>query len=164
MRLRPLDERGLTLTEVTIVAAIGTIVLLGMGGFYLNSQATWLDASAQSITQREITMVTQAIVDSVRTSGEVVGSNNPDVEHGMLTLRKTTGGTAFYYYWWDATDSLVHGGTSPGAPDDHAMMQSVVERFAVSTVGTMVRVDLRARSTAGQRVQFGGSARWRNQP
>ena len=44
MRLRPLDERGLTLTEVAIVGVIGVLVLLGLGGFYLNSQATWLDA------------------------------------------------------------------------------------------------------------------------
>ena len=40
MNARWRDERGLTLTEVMIVAAIGLLVLLGLGGFYLNSQAT----------------------------------------------------------------------------------------------------------------------------
>ncbi len=163
MTIRPLNEKGLTLTEVTIVAAIGTLVLLGMGGFYLQSQATWLDGSAQSLTQREVTLVTQAIVDSVRVSHQAVVTVSPDATHHDVALAKANaGGLPFYHFWWSTTDSLVHGGTSPGAPDDHAMMQSPVDRFVVSVEGTMVRVSLRARPTTGQAVEFSGSARMRN--
>lgn len=162
MRFHPLDERGLTLTEVTIVAVIGMLVLMAMGGFYLNSQATWLDASAQSITQREVTMVTQAIVDSVRTAHAATVTWSPNVDHWNLTLAKQGSLTPFYTFYWNESDSLVHGATTPGASDDHAMMQSIAELFTVSQNGSMVRVSLRARATTGQRVQFGGSARMRN--
>lgn len=162
MRLRPLDERGLTLTEVTIVAAIGTVVLLGMGGFYLQSQATWIDASAQSITQREVTLVTQVIVDSVRTSASAVVTNSPDPTHHQLDLAKHGSVLPFYRFWWSASDSLVHCGTAPGASDDHAMMSSPVEQFVVSLNGSLVRVSLRARAETGQRIEFSGTARMRN--
>lgn len=162
MRLRPLDERGLTLTEVTIVAAIGTLVLLGMGGFYLQSQATWIDASAQSMTQREVTLVTQAIVDSVRTSHAAVVSLSPDATHHQLDLAKNGSLLPFYRFWWSTSDSLVHCGTAPGASDDHAMLSSPVEKFVVTVDGTMVRVALQARAETGQRIEYTGSARMRN--
>ncbi|MBI5168059.1 MAG: hypothetical protein HZA61_01085 [Candidatus Eisenbacteria bacterium] len=163
MIFRPLNEKGLTLTEVTIVAAIGTLVLLGMGGFYLQSQATWLDGSAQSLTQREVTLVTQAIVDSVRVAHQAQVTASPDATHHDVALAKASaGGLPFYHFWWSATDSLVHGGTSPGAADDHAMMQSPVDKFVVAVNGGMVRVSLRARAATGQFVEFSGSARMRN--
>lgn len=163
MIFRPLNEKGLTLTEVTIVAAIGTLVLLGMGGFYLQSQATWLDGSAQSLTQREVTLVTQAIVDDVRQSHDAQVTASPDATHHDLALYTLVGGgVPFCHYWWSATDSLVHGGTAPGAANDHPMMQSPVEKFVVAKTGTMVRVSLQARAATGQRVEFSGSARMRN--
>lgn len=162
MNFRPLDERGLTLTEVTIVAAIGTVVLLGMGGFYLQSQATWIDASAQSLTQREVTLVTQTIVDSVRTAATAAISNSPDATHHQLDLAKNGSMLSFYRFWWSASDSLVHCGTAPGASDDHAMMSSPVEQFVVTRSGAMVRVSLRARAETGQRIEYSGTARMRN--
>ncbi|MFN8586242.1 MAG: hypothetical protein U0704_00435 [Candidatus Eisenbacteria bacterium] len=162
MRLRPLDERGLTLTEVTIVAAIGTLVLLGMGGFYLQSQATWIDASGQALTQREVTLVTQAIVDSTRLSHAANVVPSPDATHHQLELAKDGTSPPFYRFWWNSSDSLVHAGSAPGAPDDHAMMSSPVEQFVITASSQMVRVSLRARAATGQRVEFTGSARMRN--
>lgn len=161
MRLRALDERGLTLTEVTIVAAIGMLVLMTMGGFYLTSQATWLDASAQAITQREVTMVTQAIVDSVRVAAAVTVNQSPDTTHWQLGLARK-GNLTHYYFWWDENDSLLHAGSSPGASDDHAMIRSPVERFIVEQDGNMIRVRLQARASTGKRVEFSGTARMRN--
>lgn len=161
MNFRPLDERGLTLTELTIVAAIGTLVLLAMGGFYLTSQATWLDASAQSITQREVTMVTQAIVDSVRVSHTATVTPSPDATHWQLGLARYNSAVA-YNFWWSATDSLVHAGSAPGAADDHPMIRSPVHRFVVAQAGPMIRVQLQARAPTGKLIEFSGSARMRN--
>src|SRR5258706_10357166 len=60
---RRLDQRGLTLMEVRIVVVLASLVMLALLGFYINSQATWNDASSQTITQRELTMVIERITE-----------------------------------------------------------------------------------------------------
>jgi len=168
MTLRPLDERGLTLTEVTIVAAIGLLVLLGLGGFYLNSQATWLDASSQSITQREATLIAQAIADSVRSSGGASAHAVPDVERGQIHLYRydpatgTLETTAFWCFWWSPADSLVHHGPDPANGDRGALGTSKVERFRVVADGALAQVALRLRSATGQQVELATTALMRN--
>ena len=114
------------------------------------------------MTQREVTLVTQAIVDSVRTSHAAVVSLSPDATHHQLDLAKSGSLLPFYRFWWSTSDSLVHCGTAPGASDDHAMLSSPVEKFVVAVDGTMVRVVLQARAETGQRIEYTGSARMRN--
>lgn len=162
IRLPALDERGLTLTELMIVAMIGVLVLLTMGGFYLQSQATWLDASSQSITQREATMVGQAIADSVRSCNSAAVAFTPDPAHCQLALCKFGSVTPSYYFWWNPVDSLIHSGTDTGAGDQGPMLQSKVERFAVSANRTLVTADLSTRAATGQTIGLSVSAVMRN--
>lgn len=163
MRLRPLDERGLTLTEVTIVAAIGLLVLLGLGGFYLSSQSTWLDASSQSITQREATLITQAIANRARGSASAIATPVPDPDHGQVTLyRHGSPPTVDWCYWWDPADSLVHHGPDPVNDDRGALGTSKVERFRVDADSAVVRVGVRLRSATGHLVEVSTSALMRN--
>ncbi len=162
MRIRPLNERGLTLTEVTIVAAIGLLVLLGLGGFYLNSQATWLDASSQSITQREATLIAQAVTDRARGSGTAIATPVPDAEHGQVALYLHGTSTPDWCYWWDPADSLVHHGPDPANDDRGALGSSKVERFRLDADASLVRVALRLRSATGQQVEVSSSAMMRN--
>jgi Tfp pilus assembly protein PilV len=160
MTIRPLDERGLTLTEVTIVAAIGLLVLLGLGGFYLNSQSTWLDASSQSITQREATLVSEALADSIRASGSAIASDDGNPEHGRVQLFRYNETTPYWCYWWHA-DSLIHHGPNL-ATDRGAVLSSKAERFQVDADTSIVRVALRLRSATGQRVEVSTSTLMRN--
>lgn len=163
MKLRPLDERGLTLTEVTIVAAIGLLVLLGLGGFYLNSQATWLDASSQSITQREATLIAHAVADRARGSAAAIVTPVPDADRAQVAFfRHGAPATAEWCYWWDPSDSLVHHGPDPANDDRGALGSSKVERFRVEADAAQVRVTLRLRSATGQPVELGTSAYMRN--
>lgn len=163
MRLRPLDERGLTLTEVTIVAAIGLLVLLGLGGFYLSSQATWLDASSQSITQREGTLIAHAVADRARTSRAAIVTPAPDADHAQVAFYSPTSGTtAEWCYWWNPADSLVHHGPDPVNDDRGALGASKVERFRVEADAAMVRVWVRLRSATGQQVEVATRALMRN--
>ncbi len=149
-RLR--DQSGLTLTEVTIVAVIGLLVLLGLGGFYLNSQATWLDASSQALTQREATFVTEVIGDAARRSDGAIGTPIPDADHGQLQLRFPTGPDM--YFWWNPADSLVHSGTDMVNDDRGPMLDSRVERFRVDVpTNDYVKVSMRLRSATGSRVE-----------
>ncbi len=158
-RLQPLDEKGLTLTEVTVVAVLGLLVIFGLIGFYLQSQATWLDASSQTITQREATMLARTVADSVRVSSSAVVTASPDADHSMISLVRKPATTAHYHYWWDSGDSLVHQGTDTGAGDRGPVTQSRVERFAITATGALVTVQVRLRSPQGQRVDaFAGAA------
>src|SRR5205814_6052797 len=99
-------------------------------GFYLSSQGLWLDASTQAITQREVSLVTAAIRDSVRKSGEVSVSESPDDLHQQLALyRKPGDSVPYYYFWWDAGDSLVHSGTQVGGSGSGPMIVSHADRL-----------------------------------
>lgn len=163
MTVRPMDERGLTLTEVTIVAAIGLLVLLGLGGFYLNSQSTWLDASSQSITQREATLIAQAVAERAQGSGRAIASPVPDSQHEQVAFYPYgTSPTADWCFWWDPADSLIHHGPDPANDDRGALGSSKAERFVVTADAALVRVTLRLRSATGQRVEVSTSAFMRN--
>ena len=163
MTLRALDERGLTLTEVMIVAAIGLLVLLGLGAFYLNSQSTWLDASSQSITQREATLVTEAIADSALASAKAIAIPSPDADHGQIVFYRFDDLlTPSWCFWWDPSDSLVHHGSDPTNDDRGALLASKVERFRITADSSFVQVDMRLRAVTGQRVEVATSTLLRN--
>lgn len=163
MTPRTLDERGLTLTEVMIVATIGLLVLLGLGGFYLNSQSTWLDASSQSITQREATLVSEAIADSVRVGARAIATPVPDADHGQLALYRFEDlTTPCGCFWWSPEDSLVYFGPDPASSLRRPLLASKVERFRVEADAAIVRVSLRVRAATGQRVEVETSTLMRN--
>lgn len=164
MSARWRDERGLTLTEVTIVAAIGLLVLLGLGGFYLNSQATWLDASSKTITQREATLIAEAIADRARTSSRARINLVPDAEHGQLELYAPGNNLSpAWMFWFDPTDSLIHQGTNPANDDRGAMNSSKVMRFRVaSSDSALAELTLRLRAATGQQVEISTSIMLRN--
>ena len=107
---RPRDERGLTLTEVTVVMVLGTMIMAGLVAFYLSSQGLWIEASTQAITQREASLLTAAMRDSIRQSGSAVATPSPDALHQQLSLFRPGASTPYYYFWWEPTDSLIHAG------------------------------------------------------
>lgn len=165
MIFRAIDERGITLTEVMIVAAIGLMVLLGLGGFYLNSQSTWLDASSQAITQREATLVTEAIADTAQASAQAIWAPSPDADHAQVSFyRHDDLVTPSWCFWWSPADSLIHQGPDPVSGDRGALLSSKVERFRIITDAELVRVDLRVRASTGQRVEVATTTVMRNRP
>ena len=163
MTPRPRRERGLTLTEVAVVMILGTMIMAGLVGFYLSSQGLWLSASTQAITQREATLVTAAMRDSIRKSGEARSSVSPDSLHEQLALLRHPGDpTPYYYFWWSASDSLIHSGASVGGPGSGPMIVSHAERFQVQANANTVRVDMRLRSASGEAVEASAFAVMQN--
>jgi Tfp pilus assembly protein PilW len=55
------SERGLTLTELTVVGVLAIVVMLSLIGFYSNAQRMWLETSAKSTTQRDATLLMEVI-------------------------------------------------------------------------------------------------------
>lgn len=148
-----LSERGLTLTEVTVVAVLATIVMLGIVGFYVSSQGVWMDASAKAITQREATTVMETITRRVHESGfaQVLASS-------QLTLFDR-GGNQTHVFWWNVgqsgADSLIHEGPTT-SQDRGPVASSLCERFqcVAGNVPGMVDVELILRSAQGERIQM----------
>ncbi len=134
--------RGFTLVEVTIVFALAALVTIGLVGFYLSSQTTWLDGSTQALTQRDATLLVSTLVDSVRVARRAVVSDDPDSFHQTLTLyADPTGTVAFRCFYW--RDSLVYMGRNGPAPGDQPVVASRIGRFQLSTQdSTLVRLDL----------------------
>jgi hypothetical protein len=156
-------ERGLTLTEVTVVMILGTMITAGLVGFYLSSQGLWLDGSTQAITQREASLVAAAIRDSVRKSGMALVSLSPDSLHHQLELFKRIDDPApFYCFWWNASDSLIYSGTSVGAAGAGPMGVSRAERFQLIASSKAVHMDLRLHSASGGSVDMSAFAVFKN--
>jgi len=65
------NERGLTLVEFTIVAALGAVVMLTISSFYLASQSMWLDSSIQAVAQRDASMFVNEIGRRIEAADQV---------------------------------------------------------------------------------------------
>lgn len=63
-------ERGFTLTELAIVGTLAVLVMLGLMGFYFNSQRMWLDGSTQAMTQRDATLLVDVISRDTHTAAQ----------------------------------------------------------------------------------------------
>lgn len=139
-----LGESGLTLTEVTIVTILAAIVMLGLVGFYLSSQGTWVSASAQAITQREATALLENIGKQTHRAGKAeVGTGT------SLELFSETG-VPLYAFWWQ--DSAIHEGPDLST-DLGATITSVAESFQCSRNDSLVTVSMRLRSAQGDRIE-----------
>lgn len=148
-RNRGSGNEGVTLTEMTVVTVLATVVMLGLTGFYLSSQFTWIDGSAKAMAQREGTFLLETIRDSTHTAYWY------DVTGSQLSLYKIGSSNAFYSFRWDPSgpDSILRAGP-PGA--ESRILQSNVRRFELAFVDSSV-VDLTALelvSATGQSVVF----------
>jgi Tfp pilus assembly protein PilV len=149
------SERGLTLTEVTIVTVLASLVMLGIVSFYVNSQGTWMDASSQAITQREAT----ALVEDIRARVHTAARAEVADDGAQLELFEHGSTNPSYVYWWNASgecqpscDSLVHEG-SDRVHDRGPSVSSTVERFDCSRSDSLVELTLVLRTAQGQDVE-----------
>ena len=157
--MRSLDERGLTLTELALVGVMGFLVMSAIMAFYMNCQGVWTDASSKSITQRELTGLSEHIAEQVHLSARAVVT---EADQGGPTLcrldlySKPSDTDPWYSFWWQHSDSLVHEGP-PGI--DRANITSIVERFQFVECGrcdSLVELtELQLRSAEGRRVSLG---------
>jgi Tfp pilus assembly protein PilW len=162
------SERGLTLIELTVVTVLATVVLLGLTGFYLSSQFTWIDGSAKAMAQREGTFLIGTMRDSVHTACSYDATSYPN----QLSLYKVGETTPFYMFRWNiandpvATDSLMYAGETEPL---QRLLQSKVRRFDLAFIdSSLVQLtDLEVVSATGETATFSSSfalLNWRPQP
>jgi Tfp pilus assembly protein PilW len=156
------NERGLTLLELTVVVVLATLVMVGMVGFYLNSQATWVEASGQAITQREGTFILERITKNTRPGASATASTTPP----SVTILDGAG-LALAQYRLDPTDSLIHEmiATTPGTLVERgAIGNSTCIRFDLSANDSVVTISaLHLRTSNGEVVEFSNAVGLYNQ-
>jgi type II secretory pathway pseudopilin PulG len=151
-------ERGITIFEVTVVIVLASVVMMGLVGFYLNSQATWIEASTQALTQRDATLALERMTERIRGASSAV---TPDSSTLVLY---DLGGNELRRFWLEPSDSLLHHGLGT-IQDDGPLVDSKVERFRVSadpafvTIGALVLAGPR-----GTRIEAASGATLYNRP
>jgi prepilin-type N-terminal cleavage/methylation domain-containing protein len=131
--------RGVTLIEVSIVMALSALVVLGMIGFYISSQTSWMAGSTQAIAQRDATLLIEAVSDSVRAAASATVDATDPLHHTLILNDQD--GLEFWRFWWDARDQLLHQG--PGLNQDRGpVVGSPVSRFQAEASTRLVHIRL----------------------
>lgn len=126
------NERGMTLTEVTIVGVIAVLVMLTLTSFYFNSQRTWIESSTKAVAQREGTLIVEHLARHVRESGSYAITPGADAEHWTLTLYPAGSTSQSKQFVWYESDGLVHELDGPTLEDKGPIGTSQVERFLLA--------------------------------
>lgn len=156
--------RGFTLLEVLVVVVLSSILTLGLVGFYLNSQAMWMDASTQVLAQRDAT----ALLDLIRSRSQAAAHATvlptaDSLNHVLILLDSSN--SVLERFYWNPADSLVHHDIEGGSSGP--VVPTIVERFHIARSGVIPLFDvdtLRMRSTSGQRVQMSTTVGLYNAP
>jgi prepilin-type N-terminal cleavage/methylation domain-containing protein len=161
--MRHSPARGFTLAEVMVVMVLASVVTLGLVGFYLNSQATWIDGSSQALAQRDATLIVESLTDKAReaASYEILPTSPPSTN--QIVVFFDNGLNELSRFTWEA-DSLVH--LWQGGDDKGPVASSIVERFelAPDTSPVLHLQMLQVRATNGARVQMHSSMAMYNAP
>lgn len=157
--MNSLDERGLTLTELALVGAMGFLVMSAIMAFYMNCQNVWTDASSKSITQREATGLSEHITELVHRSASVFVTTVGATKNCRVQLYYKGQSSPWYTIWWSPTDSQVHELATGGTETTN--ITSVVEKFEFDPCqpcNDFLRMtELRLRSAGGSGVSLSTS-------
>lgn len=143
---RPLlaSQAGLTLTELMLVGALAIIVMLGLTGFYFNSQRMWLSGSTQAMTQRDASLLLDVIGKAVHEADSAVVTMS-DPNHHVLELFVLN--TPVARFETDDVDGRVHRYVD--ADDQGSVVESKCSRLQFNTIdSTLVELTLAELVTA----------------
>ncbi len=136
-------ESGFTLTEMTVVIVLAAVVMTGLVVFYLNSQALWLEGSAQAVTQRELTLALHEIGQHARSAASAIPSGDAHLDRRIDFFNVNNDPDSTFGYW--LADSTLHSGypyaSDATRHDLGPVMQSRVTVFAVGADSRIVSVD-----------------------
>lgn len=149
------SQRGLTLTELTVVGVLATIVMLALTGFYFNSQRTWLEGSSQALTQREATLFSEHLGARVHAAASAQVQDNDPFD--TLTLyAPPPGNDQLWQFRVEGPDSLIHEFEGSGLIDNGPVVTSKAVRFQVTKSDSIVElVVIELASATGDRVKLG---------
>jgi prepilin-type N-terminal cleavage/methylation domain-containing protein len=90
-----MDDRGFTLLELLVAGAIGSVVLLGIGGYYLSTLRFYDQSSSQAFLQRQASLAIEEMARQIRPANALTrGVCNADPN--ALQVTNSLGVFCFY--------------------------------------------------------------------
>lgn len=89
------NQAGFTFTEVLIAGAIGAVVLLALGSFYLSTIRFYEQSTAQTALQRQATLALEEVARQIRPARALVLDTCSGVTNA-LRVRNADGDYCFY--------------------------------------------------------------------
>jgi len=99
-----MNERGTTLVELLIATVVGSVVLLGIGSFYVATMRASHQDSAQTFLQRQGAMIIEEMARQIRPATALSGNCN-----GANSLQVINSNGTFCFYR-DSTSAQLRGG------------------------------------------------------
>lgn len=94
-----MSQRGATLIELLIVVLIASVVLLGIGSFYVSMLVSYNTGNAQAFVQRQGTLIQEEMARQILPADAVPGGNcSPGSDKGTNSLRVATNEGNFCFY------------------------------------------------------------------
>ncbi len=156
------SQTGLTLTELAIVMVLAAMVTVGLVTFYLNSQGMWVDASTQSMVQRDASLIVERMAQRTHLAYTADVLSDPDSLHQTVILF-TRDLEETSRFWWKSSDSLIHYSIGSSGVDRGPIVGSKVELFKLDRDTSHVYLrDLTMATTAGNPVQMTATMRLYN--
>ena len=110
-----MNERGFTLIEFLVAIAVGVVVLLGIGGFFLSTLRLSAQSSSQTFLQRQGTMIIDEMARQIRFANGVCKDPDPSktacpgtcpANPSLKVTQPGAPGTGFYCFYLSG-DQLV---------------------------------------------------------
>ena len=156
------SNAGFTLTELAIVMVLAALVTVGLVTFYLNSQGMWVDASTQSMVQRDASLIVERMAHRTHLAYTAAILNDPDVLHQTVILFSRDAEETSRF-WWESSDSLIHYSVGSTLTDRGPIVGSKVERFQLDMDENHVYLrELKMVTTAGNPVVLNSTMRLYN--
>jgi prepilin-type N-terminal cleavage/methylation domain-containing protein len=145
-----MNERGVTLLELLITLAVGSVVLLGAGSFYIATSNASRQDSAQTFLQRQGVLILEEMARQIRSATSVATNCN-----GANSLQAMNASGTFCFYQPDSThlNEVLPGGTAnllrTGSP-----VSLTVSNFVPTVSGSVVTVSFQLQDNAHNAMTF----------
>ena len=145
-----MNERGITLLESVIAMAIGSVVLLGIGSFYVATLRASHQDSAQTFLQRQGVLIIEEMARQIRPATVLNGNCN-----GANSLQVINPSGTFCFYQPDSThfnEGRPGGGTANLLTGSAVPL--TVSTFVPTVSGTVATVSFQLQDTAQNSMTF----------
>lgn len=103
-----MSQRGATLIELLIVVVIASVVLLGIGSFYVSMLVSYNTGNAQAFVQRQGTLIQEEMARQILPADAVPGGDcGPVPDPGTNSLRVATNDDKFFCFYQNANKIKV---------------------------------------------------------
>ncbi len=144
-----MNERGVTLLESLIALVVGSVVLLGVGSFYVATSRSSSQDSAQTFLQRQGVLTMEEMARQIRPATSLADNCN-----GGNSLQAINASGTFCFYQPDSThlNEVRPGGTAnllTGSP-----VPLTVSNFVVSVAGSVATVSFQLQDNRQNSMTF----------